>query len=102
MKIYKYSKLEAQKPFELVHLHYYDKFIMEYDEENAYVILFCGKTGDGKTTAINALFNIIKGIKMEDKSRFILIDEPKKLKGQAESQTDLINLYFIKDYIDKR
>lgn len=101
LKIYKYSKLEAQKPFELVHLHYYDKFIMEYDEENAYVILFCGKTGDGKTTAINALFNIIKGIKMEDKSRFILIDEPKKLKGQAESQTDLINLYFIKDYTDK-
>ena len=51
-------------------------------------MIFIGKTGDGKSTAINALFNIIKGIKLEDNHRFILIKEPKKAKGQAESQTD--------------
>ena len=53
-----------------------------------------GKTGDGKSTAINSFFNIIKGIKIEDKYRFILIEE----KGQAESQTDGVHLYYLRDY----
>lgn len=36
-------------------------------------------------------FNIIKGIKLNDNYRFILATEPKKEKGQAESQTDSVN-----------
>jgi len=95
---YKYSKLETQKPKDSVYLNYYDKYSIEYDEEIAYVILFCGKTGDGKTTAINAFFNIIKGIKKEDKNRFILIEEPPK--NQKDSQTDGVHLYFVKDAYD--
>ena len=95
---YKYSKLETQKPIDSVYLNYYDKYNIEYDEEIAYVILFCGKTGDGKTTAINAFFNIIKGIKREDNFRFILIEEPQKDKGK--SQTDGVHLYFVKDAND--
>ena len=62
------------------------------------IVLFCGKTGDGKTTAINAFFNIIKGIRNEDNYRFILISEPSKEKGQAESQTNGIHIYYLKDY----
>ena len=54
--IYRYSKIERKSPNELVYLYYYDKFDIN-DYKNAYVVLFCGKTGDGKTTAINAFFN---------------------------------------------
>ena len=68
------------------------------DEKLAYVILFVGKTGHGKSTAINAFFNIIKGIKLEDKYRIILIKEEKQKGGQAVFQTDGIHLYYIKDY----
>jgi hypothetical protein len=71
------------------------------DDNDAYVILFCGKTGDGKTTAINAFFNIIKGVELEDKYRFYLIEEKEKEKGQAESQTSGVHLYYLKDYNNK-
>lgn len=91
---YKYSKLEPQKPVDSVYLYYYDKYNIEFDEDIAYVILFCGKTGDGKTKAINLFFNIIKGVKREDNYRFILIDEPKK--SQKESQTEAVHFIFCK------
>ena len=67
----------------------------------AYVILFCGKTGDGKTTAINAFYNLVKGVEFKDNYRFILITEPKKEKGQAESQTEGFHLYYKRDYGNK-
>ena len=100
LKIYKYSNVEKISNNDLIYQYYYDKFD-ESDHKNANIILFIGKTGDGKTTAINALFNIIKGIKKEDKYRFVLIKEPKKEKGQAESQTDGLHLYYIKDNNNK-
>ena len=96
LKIYKYSNIERISNHKLIYQYYYDKFDSN-DYKNAIIILFIGKTGDGKTTAINALFNIIKGVKREDKYRFILIKEPKKEKGQAESQTDGLHFYYIKD-----
>ena len=97
---YRYSKMPKQSNHKLVYQYFYDVYDPE-DYHNAYVILFCGKTGDGKTTAINALFNIIKGISLEDNYRFILIIEPLKKKGQAESQTDGVHLYYLKDYNNK-
>lgn len=98
--LYKYKLLSQESIFKLITNHYYDNFDKN-DIEKAFIILFLGKTGDGKTTAINALFNIIKGIKYEDKHRFILISEKTKKTGQAESQTDGIHLYYIKDYNNK-
>ena len=70
------------------------------DVNEAYVVLFCGKSGDGKSTAINAFFNIVKGIKLEDNFWFILITEP-KTKRQDKSQTKGIHLYYKKDYNNK-
>ena len=95
--IYKYSNIERESNYPLVYQYFYDTFEID-DYKNAYVMLFVGKTGDGKSTAINAFFNIIKGIKIEDKYRFILIKEKEKEKGQAVSQTDGVHLYYIKDY----
>lgn len=81
LTLYKYSNKERISKQKLVYQYYYDEFnINDYD--NAYVVLFCGKTGDGKSTAINAFFNIIKGIKLKDNYRFILITEPKKEKDK--------------------
>ena len=96
LKIYKYSNVEGSSTHKLIYQYYYDDFDSN-DHKNAKIILFIGKTGDGKSTAINAFFNIIKGIKIEDKYRYILIKEPIKEKGQAESQTDGLHLYYIKD-----
>ena len=95
--IYRYSNIERKSDHELVYQYFYDRFDLN-DYNFAYVILFVGKTGDGKSTAINAFFNIIKGIKIEDKYRFILIEEKEKEKGQAESQTDGVHLYYLRDY----
>ena len=61
-----------------------------------YIILFFGKTGVRKSTDINAFFNIVKGIKLKYNNRFILITEPKKAKGQAESQTDGVHYFYLK------
>ena len=95
--IYRYSKIERKSDHELVYQYFYDRFDLN-DYNFAYVILFVGKTGDGKSTAINAFFNIIKGIKLEDKYRFMLIEEKEKEKGQATSQTDGVHLYYLRDY----
>ena len=100
LTIYLYSEKERVSNHQLVYQYFFDQFDGA-DFDNAYVVLFCGKTGDGKTTAINAFFNIIKGITLEDNYRFILIKEPEKQKGQAESQTDGVHLYYLKDYNNK-
>ena len=63
-------------------------------------MLFFGKVGDGKITAINALFNIIKGIKLEDNYRFILITESKIQKG-CYNINNGIHIYYLKDYNNK-
>ena len=97
---YKYSNIERTSNHKLVYQYFFDKYKVE-DYSDAYVVLFCGKTGDGKTTAINAFFNIVKGVQLEDNYRFILITEPKKEKGQAETQTDGVHLYYLKDYNNK-
>ena len=97
---FRYSKEKKKEIYKLVYQYNFDEF--DYSDENiAYVILFVGKTGDGKTTAINAFFNIIKGIQLEDEYRFILIEEEKKKKGQAESQTDGVHIYYLKDFNEK-
>ena len=98
--IYKYSNVKRESNHDLVYQYYFDSFEAS-DYESAYVVLFCGKTGDGKSTALNAFFNIIKGIELKDNYRFILITEPPKAKGQAESQTDGVHLYYLKDYNNK-
>ena len=91
------NKESNEKEIPLIFKYHCDDFDMN-DEKLAYVILFVGKTGHGKSTAINAFFNIIKGIKLEDKYRIILIKEEKQKGGQAVFQTDGIHLYYIKDY----
>ena len=100
LTLYKYSNIPKTSNHKLVYQYFFDKYKAE-DYSDAYVVLFCGKTGDGKTTAINAFFNIVKGVQLEDNYRFILITEPKKSKGQAESQTDGVHLYYLKDYNNK-
>ena len=94
-----YKDLETNKK-QLVFHYYVDNF-SEYDIHNAKIILFAGKTGSGKTTAINAFVNIVKGVKLGDHIRYNLIQEQVKEKGQAESQTDGIHIYYLKDYQNK-
>ena len=100
LTIFQYSNYQKKNISDkLVYEYFYDDIIDDF--HHAYIILFCGKTGEGKTTAINAFFNIIKGIKLEYNYRFNLISEPEKEKGQAVSQTDGIHLYYLKDYNNK-
>lgn len=100
---YLYSEKQYQQnpKHKLVRQYYFDEFKNVNNDQEAKIILFVGKTGDGKTTAINAFFNVIKGVRLEDKFRFILIKEPKKDKGQAESQTDGVHIYYITDANNK-
>lgn len=56
IKVYQYSNNNYKSPCNLIYQYYIDEFE-----------LFIGKIGDGKTIAINTFFNIIKGIKLEDK-----------------------------------
>ena len=81
MTYYRYSKIEKKEIHKLVYQYNFDEYDIS-DENYAYVVLFVGKTGDGKTTAINSIFNIIKGIQLEDEYRFILIEEIQKKKDK--------------------
>lgn len=101
MSFYLYSDKKPQSNHKLVQKYYFDNYDDPNSEKEAKIILFVGKTGDGKTTAINAFFNVMKGVRLEDSFRFILIQEPKKEKGQAESQTDGVHIYYLKDLNNK-
>ena len=63
--------------------------------QEAKIILFIGYKDTRKTTAINAFFNIIKGINFKSPERFILINESKEQKQQK--YTSGIHLYYLKD-----
>ena len=46
----------------------------------AIAILFCGKTGDEKTTDINSFFIIVKGIELGDwQKNYSIIESVKKI-----------------------
>ena len=68
--------------------------IEKIDSKN---ILLIGKSGDGKTTFLNALINVLLDIKGEDKIRYKLVFEENE-KGQYMSQTNKINIYNIKTH----
>eukprot|EP01084_Bolivina_argentea_P246658 412760_1 len=63
---------------------------------NNKVIMIVGQTGAGKTTLINSMMNYIYGVEFDDPYRFRLIQEKPKDQGQAESQTDHVSTYEIK------
>ena len=99
--IYQYSNLEPINIFnDFIHLYFFDKYDID-DYKEAYIIMFLGDNGAGKTTAINALFNIIKGITIEDYYRFVLIKEEENNRNYRVYSTKGINLYYIKDYYNK-
>ena len=58
------------------------------------VIMLLGATGSRKTTLINAIFNFILGVKLDDDFRVKLIDEV-TASSQAHSQTKTITAYTI-------
>ena len=66
----------------------------DQEEDNSKVILLVGKTGDGKSTFINALVNIYLGIQLNDNFRYILINENQK--NEIESNTKDITIYKIR------
>jgi len=98
LTIYKYSNKERKSNRELVYQYFYDEF-NTIDNDNAYIILFFGRIGEGKSTAINALFNIIKGIEIEDNYRYILITDHKK--AECDEINYGIHIYYLKDYNNK-
>ena len=100
IKLYLYSKKEGQSKYENVYEYFYDEFDIN-DYKNAYIVLFWGRIGSGKKTSINALFNIIKGIELEDNFRFILIKESDTKMNVNKSKIDGVHLYYVKDYNNK-
>ena len=78
IKYYQYPKIE---------------FTSEEDDKSK-VILLVGKTGDGKSTFINALVNIYMGVKIEDKFRYLLINEDTS--NQTKSVTKDITICNIR------
>lgn len=64
------------------------------EEEKTKVVLLVGKTGDGKSTFVNALVNIYLGINIEDKFRYLLIKDDNV--DQKKSRTKKVNTYKIR------
>jgi len=64
------------------------------EEKNSKVVLLVGKTGDGKSTFVNALVNIYLGITIEDKFRYLLINDNNV--DQQKSKTKKVKTYKIR------
>ena len=67
----------------------------EEDKKKAKVILLIGQTGNGKTTLINFLINVLLGIEYNDNYRFKIIVEEKRL-DESKSNTSGVHSYNIK------
>ena len=85
-KINTYKEREIYSNF--IYQYYNEEFIYE-DYNKAKIILFFGINYEEKRQAINALINIIKGINLETKEKFILIKDKQLNTG--------IYMYYIKD-----
>ena len=64
------------------------------EERKAKIILLIGQTGNGKTTLINFLINILLGVKFEDNYRFKIAVEKKRL-NESISNTLGVHPYNI-------
>ncbi|CAD8121112.1 unnamed protein product [Paramecium sonneborni] len=61
-------------------------------------LIVIGESGSGKTSFLNFLCNYYLGVKSEDNFRFLLIKENLYGKSQAMSQTQDINIYYLRPY----
>ena len=92
INIYKNMEINKKRLIysELIFQYFYDIFTLE-DYDKAIKALFFGENTEEKTKAINAYYNLIKGIKLESKEKLILIENDNQLNIG-------IHLYYIKDY----
>ena len=67
------------------------------DESQCYTILVLGQTGSGKTTLINSFLNYLLNIKINDKERYIIINED-IFNDKSISYTLDVNIYYIKSH----
>ena len=81
-KIYSYPLIELTE-------------IEKWDPSITKNILFIGKSGDGKSTFINALINVLLNVNIKYDARYKLVLEESK-NGQHKSQTPEIKIYNVK------
>ena len=67
----------------------------ENELKNCKTIIMVGETGSGKTTMLNSLINYLMGVKLQDKYRYFLVDEPERI-DKSHSQTSDVNIYYIR------
>ncbi len=66
------------------------------EEIKCKILIVVGETGSGKTTLLNSLLNYIEGVELEDDLRCIIINEDNVKREKHESQTEEVNIYYIK------
>ena len=66
------------------------------EEIKCKILIVVGETGSGKTTLLNSLVNYIEGVELEDDFRYIIINEDNIKREKHESQTEEVNIYYIK------
>ena len=67
----------------------------EKELKNSKTIIMVGETGSGKTTMLNCLTNYLMGVKLSDRFRYFLVDEPERI-DNSHSQTSNVNIYYIR------
>ena len=87
-------EMVEDKGVQLIFHHFYDH-LDKFEKEDTFIALIIGKTWEGKITAINAFFHIIRDVKFKDDYRYILIEEAEKC--QKDSQNEGYHLYYLKN-----
>ena len=88
------ENLESKDGFKQILVKSLESRLSPEQLETSINVVFVGKTGNGKTTMINAAVNHLLGVKYKDNFRYVLVQEP-FTETTSQSMTKNVHKYYV-------